>query len=188
MNFNLKTAIGTIAPTLATMLGGPLAGTAVAALTQALGLGPDSTHEDVTKVVAAGLTPDQIAAVRKADQDHEEIMRQKDIDLIKLNKDFEQAQDAAITADRDSARKMQIASHSRMPAVLTSVLTLGFFVVLIAKMYKVLPNDTDPMVNQMISTLLAVWTASVAYWVGTTHSSANKDVTVQALATQPTVN
>ena len=38
MNFNFKTAIGSIAPALATMLGGPLAGTAVTALEGALGL------------------------------------------------------------------------------------------------------------------------------------------------------
>jgi len=182
MNFNLKTALGTIAPTLATMLGGPLAGTAVTALESALGLAPASGQDAVTAAVAQGMTPEQISAVRAADQHHLEVMGQQGIDLAKLNMDFQQAQDAAVTADRDSARKMQIANHSRMPALLTTVLTVGFFAVLIARMYKVLPNAGDPIVDQMIGTLLAVWTASVAYWVGTTRTSAAKDATIQAQA------
>ena len=51
MNFNLKAALGSIAPTLATMLGGPLAGTAVTALEGALGLAPGAGTDEVTKVV-----------------------------------------------------------------------------------------------------------------------------------------
>jgi hypothetical protein len=182
MNFNLKTALGSIAPTIATMLGGPLAGTAVTALENALGLAPGSGVDAVTAAVAQGMTPEQISAVRAADQHHLEVMGQQGIDLAKLNMDFEQAQDAAVTADRDSARKMQVATHSPMPAILTTVLTVGFFAVLIARMYHLLPNGNDPIVDQMIGTLLAVWAASVAYWVGTTRGSAAKDATIQAQA------
>jgi hypothetical protein len=188
MSFNLKTALSSIAPTIATMLGGPLAGTAVTALESALGLAPGSGSDAVTAAVAQGMTPEQISAVRAADQHHLEVMGQQGIDVQKLNSDFELAQEAAVTADRDSARKMQIASHSPMPAVLTTVLTLGFFAVLIARMYKVLPNAGDPIVDQMIGTLLAVWAASVAYWVGTTRGSAQKDGTIQAQAQAQAIN
>ncbi len=186
MSFNLKTALSSIAPTLATMLGGPLAGTAVTALESALGLTAGAGADSVTAAVAQGMTPEQIAAVRAADQHHLEVMGQQGIDVQKLNQDFQQAQDAAVTADRDSARKMQIASHSPMPAILTTVLTIGFFTVLVCRMYKVLPNAGDPIVDQMIGTLLAVWAASVAYWVGTTRGSANKDMTINAQATAQT--
>lgn len=182
MTFNLKTAITSIAPTLATMLGGPLAGTAVTALEGALGLTSGTGVDGVTAAIAAGMTPEQISAVSAADQHHLEVMGQQGIDLAKLNMDFQQAQDVAVTADRDSARKMQIANHSPMPAILTTVLTLGFFAVLIARMYRVLPNAGDPIVDQMIGTLLAVWAASVAYWVGTTRGSAAKDATIQTQA------
>ena len=46
--------------------------------------------------------------------------------------------------------------------------------VLGAKLWNVFPTSNDPIVNQMIGTLLAVWTASVAYWVGTTRNSFDK--------------
>jgi hypothetical protein len=175
MAFNLKTAIGSIAPTLATMLGGPLAGTAITALEGVFGLSPSSGGTDgVTAAVAAGMTPQNIQDIRAADQKHLEVMQQQGIDLDKMNLDFQAAQEAAATADRASARGMQIANHSWMPAILTTVLTLGFFAVLLAKLWKVFPNGDDPIVNQMIGTLLAVWTASVAYWVGTTRNSFDK--------------
>lgn len=110
MSFDLKTAIGSIAPTLATMLGGPLAGTAVSALTSAFGLTPtgDQTKDlgAITAVVQnSSMTPEVIAAVRKADQDHEAIMGQQGIDLKKLNADHELAISQTFTADTQDARK-----------------------------------------------------------------------------------
>ena len=110
MMFDLKTAIGSIAPTLATMLGGPLAGTAVAALASAFGLSPtgDQTKDTaaITNVVQAGnMTPEVIAAVRAADQKHAEVIGQQGIDLVKLNADHELAMVQAFTGDTQDARK-----------------------------------------------------------------------------------
>lgn len=106
MAFDLKTALGSIAPTLATMLGGPLAGTAVTALCSAFGLSPGASAEDVTKVVQAGMTPETIAAVRAADQKHQEVLAQQGIDLQKLNADHEAAMAQLEIDDRKSARQV----------------------------------------------------------------------------------
>jgi hypothetical protein len=108
MAFDLKTALSSIAPTIATMLGGPLAGTAVAALEGAFGLAPGSGQDAITKVVQTGMTPDTIAAVRAADQKHAEIMAQQGIDLQKLNADHEAAMASIDAGDRDSARKREM--------------------------------------------------------------------------------
>ena len=110
MAFDLKTALGSIAPTLATMLGGPLAGTAVSALLGAFGL--TSTGDQgrdlgaITAVVQNGtMTPEIIAAVRAADQKHAETMGQQGIDLKKLNADHELAMVQTFTGDTQDARK-----------------------------------------------------------------------------------
>ncbi len=59
--------VGSIAPTVATMLGGPIAGAAVTAIGSALGLGDTATAKYITKVVASGqVSTEQLAAVRKA--------------------------------------------------------------------------------------------------------------------------
>jgi len=75
MNFKqLATSIGSFAPTLATMLGGPLAGTAVSALAQALGLKQGQARCNYAGFQAGALTPDQVVAIRAADQKHAEVI------------------------------------------------------------------------------------------------------------------
>lgn len=70
-----------VAPTIATALGTPVLGGAVAALEAVFGLTPDksasmdSRQENIAAAVA-GATPDQIAAMRKADQDYAVAMAQ----------------------------------------------------------------------------------------------------------------
>ena len=94
MAFNLPSALASIAPTLATMLGGPLAGTAVASLTRCFGLAPGkdvaADTDAVSQAIAGGnLTPEVIARLREADLKHTETLKQQDIDLQKINKDYE---------------------------------------------------------------------------------------------------
>ena len=117
MSFDLKLALGTIAPTLATMLGGPFAGTAVTALLAATGISSTGNQVKdlaaVTAVVQDGkISPDVMAAIRKADQEHEAIMAQNNYDLQKLNADHESAmaaiavqEDQLVIKDVEGARK-----------------------------------------------------------------------------------
>jgi len=110
MSFDLKTAISSIAPTIATMLGGPLAGGAVASLMGAFGLTSAGSQQkdisQITQVIQSGsMTPEIIAAVRAADQKHEEVLKQQNIDLVKINQAHEDAQFATQTADTQDARK-----------------------------------------------------------------------------------
>lgn len=106
MAFDLKSALTTIAPTLAGMLGGPMAMTAVTALESACGLSSGDGMDGVTKVMQTGnMTPEIISAVRAADQKHAEILGQQGIDLAKLNADHEAAITEAVIDDRKDARK-----------------------------------------------------------------------------------
>jgi hypothetical protein len=174
MSFDLKSALASIAPTLATMLGGPLAGTAITALEGAFGLGPGAGADGITKVVQSGaMTPDIISAVRAADQKHAQIMGQQGIDLAKLNADAQAAGDATAAADRDSARKMQIAQPSWVPAVLSIGVTLGFFGILGWMMAGQKVADNQPVLI-MLGSLGTGWTTVLAYWFGTTRGSTEK--------------
>jgi hypothetical protein len=85
--------IGAIAPTIATALGGPVAGMAVKALSSALFGHPNGSEDDIMSALA-GATPDQITAIKKIDADFKVQMKQLDIDLVKIAAD-----------DRRSARK-----------------------------------------------------------------------------------
>lgn len=184
MSFDLKTAIGGIAPTLAAMLGGPLAGTAVGALCSAFGLAPSAGADDVTKVVQQGLTPDAIAAVRKADQEHAERLRQMDVDVLKLNADHDAALAATDASDRDSARKREVAIGGyTTPAlawlVVAASLALGYIVVS-GQVTK------DPALATMAGAVVGyVFNEAktvLAYYFGSSASSARKDATLADIA------
>lgn len=174
-DFNLKTAIGSIAPTLATMLGGPLAGTAVTALCGAFGLSSTAGQADITKVVQSGnMTPEIIAAVRLADQKHAEIISQQGIDLAKLNADHEAAMEKISADDRDSARKLQIATPSNWPGILSAVTTIAVLGVIAASISgSKLPQDSVTI--QLIGSLTTGWGVCMAYWFGTTRGSSEKN-------------
>lgn len=173
MAFDLTKALASIAPTLATMLGGPLAGTAVSALEGAFGLQSGAGADGITKVIQAGnMTPEIIAQVRAQDQKHTEIMGQQGIDLAALNAAHDAAQDKTAADDRDSARKMEIAKHSVWPGVLSALTTGGVLGIIAARMAGLsLPND--PVTVQLIGSLTTGWGMAIAYWLGTTRQSAN---------------
>ncbi len=172
---SLASALGTIAPTLATMLGGPLAGTAVGALVSAFGLPASSTAADITRVIQTGaMTPDIIAKVRAADQEHEARMKQLDIDVLKLNAAHDEAFDATAAADRDSARKLQMAQPSMWPGILTALLTTAVCMVVGYDLWLFQQGKNLPD-NQIIGALLIQWGVALSYWFGTTRSSSEKN-------------
>lgn len=127
MSFDIKSVLATIAPTLATMLGGPFAGTAVTALESAFGLAPGSGVEAITKVVQGGaMTPEIIASVRAADQKHAEIMSQQGIDLEKINNAHQEAILASEVSDRNGARQREVAVKDTTPRNLAYTVIGGF--------------------------------------------------------------
>lgn len=75
---NWKQVIAAVAPIAGTLLGGPLAGTAVKVLSDALMGKPDGTETEIADIVQAGLSPDQVAAVRQAE------VRLKELDLEEI--------------------------------------------------------------------------------------------------------
>lgn len=150
-----------IAPTLATALGGPLAGLAVAAISKVIGVLP----EEVKDVIDNGkLTADQIALIRQ-----EEIRFKQQ--ALEMGLNFEKLD----VADRTSAREMQTATRSRTPDILSGVITIGFFGILIAMLMGYPSKDSQPLLI-MLGSLGTAWISVVAFWFGSTNSSQKKDV------------
>ena len=153
-----------LAPTIATALGGPLAGLAVQALEEVFGLEPGP--KDAVLSAVAGATPDQILALKKADQDFAVRMKELDIDLEKVN-----------AGDRDSARARQIAMHDKTPAVLAYAITVGYFGTLGAMLAWGVPKGSEALYI-MLGNLGTAWGGAIAYYFGSSAGSAAKNALI----------
>ena len=114
-NFDWKGLIGSVAPTLATALGGPLAGVAVSALSQTILGNTEGTEQDIATALAVNKDPELLLKLKQADQTFAVKMKELDIDIEKIN-----------AADRDSARQRQIKTGDNTPNILAYIIIFGF--------------------------------------------------------------
>ena len=162
MNDTLKSFLTGLAPTIASALGGPLAGVAVASLTKILGI-DGGTVADVTKAISDGrVTPEQVAEIRKLEMQLQSEEKERGFRYSEL--EFK---------DKDSARQMQIATKSSTPTVLTYMITVGFFSILGLMLYDEAVVNSPPLLI-MLGSLGTAWTGCISYWFGTTSGSLAK--------------
>jgi len=151
-----------IAPTIATCLLGPAAGLAVTAISKALGI----DEKDVQKTIETGkLSAEQMMSLKQA-----EIELQAKAQELGLN--FE----TLATQDRKSARDMQMATKSLVPAILAFVVTIGFFGILIGLMTDNVTKSDALLL--MLGSLGTAWTAIISFYYG---SSANSEKQTEML-------
>ena len=153
----------TLAPLLGTALAGPLGGAAASFIADKLGV-QEKTVQAVTEVLNSGkLSPEQIASLKTAEIDFKKFLESNKIKLEEI-----------AAADRDSARDMLTATKAKTPAILTYIITLGFFGVLGAMFYWPEVKESAPLMI-MLGSLGTAWTGACAFWFGTTHGSQSKN-------------
>jgi hypothetical protein len=149
-----------IAPTIATAMGGPLAGMAVAAISKAIGVDEEKVGDLISN---NKLTADQIAQVKIA-----EIELQKQANELGLN--FE----ALAVDDRKSAREMQATTRSIVPPLLAASVTVGFFAILGGMMFGKMSVADNTALTMMLGSLGTAWTGIIAYYFGSSAGSQAK--------------
>lgn len=151
-----------LAPALGTALLGPIGGAAASFIADKLGI-EAKTVEAVTAVLNGGnLTPEQISSLKLAEVDFKKFLADNEIRL-----------ESFAAADRANARDMQKSAPSKMPAVLTTMITLGFFGVLGWMLHDAAAVDNPPVMI-MLGSLGTAWTGACSYWFGTTSGSRAK--------------
>lgn len=120
MSFNWKEFVGSVAPTLATALGSPIAGIATKAIAGAL-LGDENAPEKAIEQALASASPDTLLKLKEADHAFKAKMEELGVDLERI-----------AAGDRDSARKMAIATTMLPQIVLASIFVIGFVAILYA--------------------------------------------------------
>lgn len=168
-----KRLVATVAPALATALGGPLAGVATQALSAALlGNSDGSTEEVATAVLTGGA--DGLLKIREADHAFAARMAELEIDLERVHQ-----------TDRASARDRESKTGDRTPSVLAAVITLGFFGILWMMMTTGMPETGRDALLVMLGALGGAWTSVVAYFFGSSSGSARKTGAMERMGGKP---
>lgn len=159
-----KAIVGTVAPWIATALTGPLGGMAVGALADAFGLS-DKT-EDAIKQAISGATPEQMLALKQADQNFAARMQELGFQNI-------QALEKIAADDRDSARKREMTVQDYTPRILAYLIVGGFLGMAYGVLFKQMSADSV-LAGTIIGYLSAKAEQVAAYYFGSTAGSKQK--------------
>jgi len=149
--------IENVAPTIATALGGPVAGMAVKALSTAL-LGHGDGSEDDIRNALANATPDQITAIKKIDADFKVQMKSLDIDLVKIAAD-----------DRANARNYAIQTHDLTPRALAVVIVVCYGLAQYFLFTHVIDASMRELVARVLGTIDGALMLVLSYYFGSSH-------------------
>lgn len=165
-------AIEMAAPTVAGLLGGPLASMGVTALENVFGLSPGTGTTNPQQLVAAvqGMTPDDAIALAKIDADLKAKLSDAGVNY-----------ETVAAGDRASARDREIAVKDLTPRLLAFSVSIGFFGLLTLLTFHTVPEGSRDLLNIMLGSLGAGWMSIVAYYFGSSAGSAKKDDTITNL-------
>lgn len=159
-----KDVLITVAPTIASAFGTPMAGVATKALITALGLKKDSTEDDVGQAILAA-TPEQLLALKKADQEFLVKMKELDIDLAKI-----------VLSDKDSARKREIETKDATTKVLAYIICILYVGVQIFLLTHVIDDNMKEMVMRALGTLDAILGLVFSYYFGSSVGEVRRQI------------
>lgn len=167
MGVDWKSILKTVAPTLATALGGPLAGAATSILSTTLLGRPDGNEDDLSVAIASG-SPDVLLKLKEGEQNFKIRMKELGIDLEKISAD-----------DRKSAREREVAVKDLTPRRLAYIFTIGFFCVLFAEFYigisgVVIPDAAQRTLDITLGVLFAMMLGVKEYYFGSSSGSVQK--------------
>ena len=151
----LKGVIGAVAPTIGTALGGPLAGQAMSMVSQALGC--NNNKKDIEKAVQ-NATPEQLAELKKVDNDFEVKMKELDVDLFALE-----------TADIQNARSMF--SKDWTARIIGIAVIGGFMGYIFLVTIQPPEQNSEALINLVLGYLGGLASAIISFYFGASHTS-----------------
>lgn len=171
MNFGQKAlqVLKAVAPTLALAVGGPFGPIAAAALHTALGSSDEKTAEDAL----TGATPDQLLALKNAEQAFQTQMRDLGIKEEQL-----------AYADTADARAREESVKDWTPRIIAYLVILLVLVTEGSMFFIGQPKGVDGVVlGRILGTLDSALMLVLGYYYGSSAGSSHKDSTIQSLMT-----
>lgn len=168
-----KAVINTVAPTVASALGGPLAGAAVVALGKIFGL-DNATQDTIKDVIQSGkMTAEQIAQVRALELQYQNDEKERGFRYAEL--EFK---------DRDSARQREANVKDNTNKVLAFTV-VGAFIAMVTGTLLGYAKVDSVLAGTLVGYLSAKCEQVLAYYFGSSAGSAEKS---KLLAQAPAIN
>lgn len=167
---NWLDTLKSLAPTVATALGGPLAGAAVSALGSVLGI-PDATQASIANMFKDGqLTAEHLAEIRRLELQFQNDEKERGFKYAEL--EFK---------DRDSARNMAVQTHSLTPSILTWIIVTLTLASEAALLFNQVPPGADPIIiGRVLGTMDSALVMVLSFWFGSNSSSQQKTALLAA--------
>lgn len=156
---DLGKKIANFAPLLGSVVGGPAGGAIGSIIASAFGV--ENDPKEIYQAISNN--PEAAVKLRKIELDNK-----TDLEKIKM----EEAK--AIITDKQNARLNH--KHSKMPAVLSCVLSLVIIGIIYLLFYTPVPEESKDVLFVILGAVMKEWGGAMQYWFGTTRSSANKDI------------
>lgn len=174
MSDNWKSIVASLAPTVATVLGGPMAGMGVSVLSKMV-LGRESSgneKSDLAEIGKAILTggTETLQKVKDAETEILRIETEAGIKLAQIGAD-----------DRDSARKREIAVKDKTPSILAVMIFTMFAAVLAALIFIEIPKQSLSPLNIMLGSLGTLVMMIAAYYFGSSSGSSKKNFMISGM-------
>lgn len=167
-----RNVLAKIAPGLGATLGGPLGGIAGKIIGNILTPGVDKPTDADLETAFMNATPEQLLALKNADREHIEHMKQLDIDVFKLE-----------TADVQSARSLFSVNY--WPQITLSVAFIGGYFIILGFYLTgvvIITNEVKETANILIGIMSASVTAIMSFWFGSSFGSREKTAALAASA------
>jgi hypothetical protein len=167
MDFDWKKTLSTIAPGLATMLGGPLAGTATTALISFFGLDTKAPNiETQIQDAIQAMTPAQMIELKKVENELIIELKKADIDVFK-----------AEVEDRSSARTSH--KDNLTPAILTYLLIICAGSIIYFVFTSQMDGIDKTLVGAVVGYVFGELKQATGYWLGSSFGSSQKNAVIE---------
>ena len=168
MAFDWKKTLGTVAPGIATMLGGPLAGMATSAVMDYFGIestGDESQDEASLSQKVAGMTPADAIELKKIEANLAIELKKVGVDIYKIE-----------VEDRQGARDMRVKMGGDIAGDIISFLVVAGWILV---NYVLFTSSSDmpnrDMIMRALGTLDAAVMCVLYYYRGSSYGSRKKD-------------
>ena len=158
-----KDVLRTVAPSVATALGGPLAGTAVAAVSKVL-LGNERGTEKEIEPLVLNASPETLLKLKELELSFSTAMADAGIKLEEIE-----------AGDRASARERQARMKDVIPNVIALAVFLSFVGLLTFMLYREVPSANRDAFNIMLGMLEGCLLTVMNYEFGSSRGSREKD-------------